>query len=203
MEDYKGNSNTNKQTEERKKATPISNAKDVKVKKSLASKFFAQDIKSTGKGVFEDVAIPGIKNLLVTMVKKGIDYLILGKYSPNSDGHTNYSSFGAARNVTYSNNGSSWGTQRPPAKASDVYSSKNIYEIYFEDRGTAEEVLERLKEALARYGMVSVLEFYDIIDKKCTPQENKYGWRTLDEAYVASKSEGYQIIFPKITVLED
>lgn len=206
MDKYNGNSNVSKKSEERESLDPVT--KDVKNKtNSLASKFFAQDLKSTTNGVVNDVLLPGIKNLAANFFKKFVDYLFLGGSSSNNrdTGYTNYSNFGIARNVTYSNNGYNYGQpqsqrQNNNASRSSLYS---LNDFIFKDRGEAEEVLSQMNSYISRYGSVSVLEFYDLIDQRSNPQDNKFGWRDLSNASVQRSSDGYWIDFPKIIVLED
>ena len=207
MDKYAGNSNVSKKGEERETLTPVT--KDVKNKtNSLASKFFAQDLKSTTNGVVNDVLLPGVKNLLANFFKKFVDYLFLGGSSGNNrDGsYTNYSNYSIARNVTYSNNSAyNYGQQQAPrqnnqASRSSLYS---LNDFVFKDRGEAEEVLSQMSGYITRYGSVSVLEFYDLIDQRSNPQDNKHGWKDLSNATVQRCAEGYWIDFPKIIVLED
>ena len=198
-----GNSNVSKKFEERETLSPVT--KDVKNKSnSLASKFFAQDLKSTTNGVVNDVLLPGIKNLAANFFKKFVDYLFLGGSATNTrdTSYTNYSSFGIARNVTYSNNSGYSQPQRQSNQASrsSLYS---LNDFIFKDRGEAEEVLSQMNSYIARYGSVSVLEFYDLIDQRSNPQDNKFGWRDLSNATVQRSPDGYWIDFPKIIVLED
>ena len=77
-----------------------------------------------------------------------------------------------------------------------------INEVIFNDRGEAEEVLLRLREIFNRYGVVSVSEFYELIDKSCDFTANKYGWRDLSNASVIHKGSRYCISFPKISPIE-
>ena len=205
MENFKGNSDALKKSEERRVTEPVTS--DVKVKSNgMASKFFAQDLKTTARGVTNDIMIPGIKNLIVNVLKKAVDYLFLGGSAPSNNGYgyTNYSSFGAAKNVTYSNGFNQlYNAARPaaaPATRSSIYS---VNEVLFTERGDAEEVLSQMNGLIQRYGMVSVLDFYDLIGQKCNPTDNKYGWKDLSSCNVLRAYDGYKIDFPRIIALED
>lgn len=204
MEQFKGNSDVSKQQSERAPIQPVTS--DVKVKKenSLARKFFAQDAKSTARGVNDDIVIPGLKNLIVNILKKSVDYLFLGRSAPN-DGYTRYGSVYPtnSRSVTYGSSSPSFGMVAPvqAQQRSSIYA---VNDILFNERGDAEEVLTRMNETIARYGMVSVLDFYDLINKSSmsTPTDNKYGWKDLSGARVDRSLEGYRILFPKVIPLE-
>lgn len=206
MENYGSNSNASKVVEatqtQKKFETPATENVKVKKENGLAKKFFAQDIKSTASGVANDVVIPGLKNLIVTILKKGVDYLFLGAgYStPNN---TNYSSYSVPRNISYAPgynpNQSSFGIQAANQKAS-IYA---VNDIVFNNRGDAEEVLSRMCEALQKYESVSVADFYDLIGKPSPNHtDNNYGWKNLSTATVDRTQDGYRIKFPRVIALD-
>lgn len=201
MEEFKGNSNASKQEAAREPIAPVTS--DVKVKKenSLAKKFFAQDAKSTARGVNDDIIIPGLKNLIVNILKKSVDYLFLGR-SAQTGSYTNYGSAYPSRSVSYGPT-PTFGMTAPihTQQRSSIYA---VNDILFNERGEAEEVLARMNELIVRYGMVSVLDFYDLINqsKMSNPTDNKYGWKDLNGAKVDRSLEGYRILFPKVIPLE-
>lgn len=204
MEEYKGNSDVSKQKfEEREPIKPVTSNVKVKKENSLAKKFFAQDAKSTARGVNDDIVIPGLKNLIVNILKKSVDYLFLGR-STNTGNYTNYGSIYPtnSRSITYRNDGG-FGMVAPvqAQQRSSIYA---VNDMEFEERADAEEVLSRMTEAINRYGMVSVLDFYDLINKSnmSTPTDNKYGWKDLSGAKVDRTLSGYRILFPRIIPLE-
>lgn len=204
MESFKGNSDAGKvaQPVEQRHEEPITTNVKVKNEESFIKKIFVSDLKTTTKSVTNDVIIPGAKNLIINILKKGIDYLFTGVYS-NSSGPTNYSGiYGGSKNVTFSphyTTGPASGPMFSPVPKSSIYS---INEVTFPDRGPAEEVLFRMKEIIAKYGMVSVLDFYDLINIKTSPTDNKYGWKDLTMASVVRAMDGYKISFPKVMPLE-
>lgn len=205
MDKFIGNPDAAKKPEERRVLEPVT--KDVKVKSSnnLASKLFAQDLKTTASGVANDVVFPGIKNLIVNIIKKAVDYLFLGtSYNNQSNGYgyTNYTSYGVpARNVSYSSGYSQQNQQRAETPTrSSIY---QVNDVVFRERGEAEETITQMIGLCQRYGMVSVLDFYDLVGLKTNQQDNKYGWRDLATASVVRVPDGYSINFPKIVVLED
>lgn len=205
MNEFKGNSDSSKKPEERRVKEPVTNA--VKVKSnSVAKKFFAQDFKTTAVGVTNDIMIPGIKNLIVNIIKKAVDYLFLGSYTQNSNSFTNYTSYSTPRNITYSNGGFVQQPGLPPRQQPVNATRSTIYavnDVAFNERGDAEEVLARMNELIQRYGMVSVLDFYDLIDQKCNATDNKYGWKDLSSASVTRAFDGYKIAFPRVITLEE
>ena len=199
MEKLKGNSIASKADNEpldNKKVTPVTNQVTVKKQNELCKfgkKLFTEDAKSAGEYVVNDVVVPNIKKLIVDIVKNAIDFFIYGgKSGGNNSG---------IRNVSYQN----YYTGRPSTTTQSTYNKPNIYainDVVFNDRGEAEAVLMRLKEAVERYGMVSVVDFYDCISQPSKYTDQKYGWRDLSSATVIRVNGGYSIQFPKVVPLD-
>ena len=199
MEDFKGNPNALKKPDERRITGPVT--KDVKVKPANSGgRFFAQDLKTTTRGVTNEVFIPGIKNLFVNVLKKFVDYLFLGGVSQSNNNYINYNSvLGTPARVTYSN-----GFNQPVAPQQPIRQSLySVNEVIFTDRGPAEQTLIEMNNTILRYGMVSVLDFYDLVGLPCKSTDNKYGWKNLETARVERTYDGYRIEFPRIIPLED
>ena len=211
MNEFTGNSDLKKAVQPNK-VEPVTT--NVIIKKEsgankLAKKFFAKDLKSTAAGVFNDIVIPGTKNLIVNILKRGVDYLFMGGSAPQQN-YTSYSSqyYGGgnipARNVSfspnYNPNAPIAGNPAPvEASASTVY---NVNSIWFQDRGQAEEVLARLKELIDKYGAASVADLYDLIGHAAPFTSNKFGWKDLSGAQLSGTFNGYHIIFPRIIPIE-
>ena len=73
-----------------------------------------------------------------------------------------------------------------------------VEDVYFPVRKTAEDVLEQMKKFIDMYGSVSVQDYYDLSEVKCSQFEStKFGWMSLKNAEVEyiSKS-GYIIDLP-------
>lgn len=194
MEELQGNSNASKRVEKEKLAPVTTN---VTVKKESAvskigKKFIAEDAKSAGAYVFESVVVPTIQKLITDGVKTFIDWIIYGR----SGGTTTR---GGVSHVSYS---SYYDKPKPTPQQTTRPSVYTVNEIIFDNRGDAEQVLLRLKEAVQRYGMVSVSDVYDLIDQQCEYTARKYGWRDLSTAEVIRKANGYIITFPKVVPLD-
>ena len=200
--DLKGNSNASK-TASAKQAPVTSN---VIVKKEsegakFKKKFFAEDVKTVGGHVLDSVIVPSLQKILSDIVKGGIDYLIYGSKGSRSNsgpGIISYSNYynrnGVIGAPTYTNpiNGNS---QRP----STLYS---VNEVVFPERADAEEVLLKMRESISSYGMVSVADFYDLINQRCSFTDQKWGWRDLRTADVIRVDDGFSIRFPRVAPLE-
>lgn len=88
------------------------------------------------------------------------------------------------------------------------YSNKNdrnrslsrfiIYNLIFDTRMDAENVLGSMRDIMSRYGVVSVADYYDIAGMSNYEFEaTKYGWTDLKNVQIISCKWGYRINFPK------
>lgn len=69
-------------------------------------------------------------------------------------------------------------------------------------RPEAELILERLFDILEKFEMVTVADFYDLLNEKATPQDEKYGWLALRGASIRRVRGGYLIDLPTPEVLD-
>ena len=69
--------------------------------------------------------------------------------------------------------------------------------MILDNRGEAEDVLSRMDELVATYGLVSVADFYDLVGITGNWTDNKYGWTDIRSANVVHVREGYIIKLPK------
>ena len=201
-DDLKGNSNASK-TVGVKQAPVTSNVivrKESEAEK-FKKKFFAEDVKTVGGHIFNSVIIPSIQKIITDTVKNGIDYLIYGSKGsrpgtgPGIISYSNYYNRNTvAVNPVYPSpiNGNN-----PPQPT--IYS---VNEVIFPERGEAEEVLLRMRESISSYGMVSVADFYDLINQRCSYTDQKWGWRDLRTADVIRVNDGFSIRFPRVAPIE-
>ena len=80
----------------------------------------------------------------------------------------------------------------------DAYYRKNVDNIRFDSRETAEGVLKSLTEIINVYGFVTVADMYDLVDLNATYTEQKYGWVDLKEAKIIRVRSGYKLLLPEI-----
>lgn len=175
----------------------------VKVDKSGEGKkflklFFAGSFIDALKYAFESVFIPYTKDAICRTSTNVVSYWV------NGDKPVQTNNIGANR-VSYWQ-GQSNRVVGYPSQTQVVKPVSNVYTygtLYFEDRGDAEAVLLRLKEALVQYHVVSVADLFDLAGEKSAFTDNKYGWRNLDNAHVTRTLEGrYVIDLPKAMPLD-
>ena len=79
---------------------------------------------------------------------------------------------------------------------------KAIAELYFETRGEAEDVLDRMREIVSNYGIVSVADLYELAGVVGNYTDQRYGWTGLRNTDVVRTRYGYQIRLPRAMVIE-
>lgn len=69
--------------------------------------------------------------------------------------------------------------------------------IIFQTRQDAENTLDSLKEMIELYGFISLADVCDLVGITPSYTDNKYGWRSLNNAKVVRSRYGYFIEVPK------
>ena len=75
--------------------------------------------------------------------------------------------------------------------------SHDFGEVILASRGEAEDVLDRMRELIAQFDVVTVEEFYDLVDITANFTDEKYGWDDLRHALVRHVRGGYMIDLPR------
>ena len=206
--DYQPNSNRfkeeQKQAAEKKRMTKVvTGAVQVKPKsgaRKFAEGFFAGDAASVKQHIRDEVIIPGAKELIWSIFTNALDMFLFpggGKHKYKDRFASEFISYSSISNK---NRGHSALASASSQKTTNVF---NFDSIVFTSRGDAEMVLQRLREEIRTYGVVSVLDLYDAIDRSAPFTANKYGWFSLDNASVErTRGGGYVIAFPKAVAID-
>ena len=201
MEEYASNSHKSKASEavsEKKVEKAISGVAKKKQKGSIqkfTDVFISEDMNSVKNYIFMDVVVPAVKKGISDIITNGIDMLLYGENGsqnrkPSAASKVSYRSY-------YDNNRS----DRSP-QVSRTRTGYNYDDIVLENRGEAEDVITRMDELVATYGMVSVADLYDLVGITCNYTDNKYGWTDVRSACVVRIREGYLIKMPKAMPLD-
>lgn len=194
MEEYKSNSHKLRRQEE---VEPIPEKKVEKVitgeakpkKKTGLQKmlnvFVAEDVDSVKSYIFEGLVVPAVKDIILDAVK-----MLLGI------GGSSKSRNAAASKVSYRRyyDDRDRRDYDRPARAKTGY---EYDDIVLDNRGESEDVLSRMDELIATYGIVSVADFYDLVGVTGSYTDNKYGWTDIRSASVVRVRDGYMIKMPK------
>lgn len=194
----------------RPKLEPV--AKTVRPKSS----FFKDSATNVGEYVLNEVALPGVKNVILDIVgvvgdsvKEGMTKLLFGDtVQPvrRSGGWTSYNSISRgmpSRTKAYP------GAVAASASTGSRY-SKPIGSPYgheklmFETREEAMEVLDRLWDAADQYEYVTVGDLKTLAGEKSTPNDEWYGWDVhgVNNAKIKRLRYGYIIQIEKPTNLK-
>lgn len=199
MDEYKPNSHRSKEAalapREKKIEKVVTSPVRTKQKtgaQKLAELILPEDIESMRSYLIKGILIPAGKKVLSEM----IDTFLYG-----SSGSTKKSS--TASKVSYRSYYEHPSERREPM-TTRTKTGFSYDEVIFDNRGEAEDVLSRMEEVIATYGMVSVGDFYDMVgitDENWTNQ--KYGWINLHTATVVRlPRDGYMIKLPKALPLD-
>ena len=195
MENYKPNSHkyresNNEKVKEKKIEKVVSGTAKVKKKseaKKFADVFITEDIENVKSYILMDVLVPAVKKAISDVVTNGIDMILYGE-----SGRTKKSSASKASYRNYYDRG-----KNDRGNSSGMRRAYDYDDIILDDRGEAEDVLERMYELIDTYDNVSVADYYDLLGVSSDYTDNKYGWTELPNSSVVRVKDGYKIRLPK------
>jgi hypothetical protein len=192
MEEYRSNSNKSKERGNEpipeKKVEKIVNG-PVKSKKKngiqrITNVFVPEDVDNVKSYILEDIIVPAVKDILLDTLKAFLGVNGHSGSKNNAAGKVSY------RKYYEESNRRDYGAAR----------TRTAYEyddVILDSRGEAEEVLARMDELIATYGIVSVADFYDLVGLTGNYTDNKYGWDNIRSAGVVRTRDGYMIKLPR------
>lgn len=201
MNDYKPNSNRFKEEQkeqaQEKRAEKVVTGKVIAKKKSglskIADEFISEDAKNIKSYVVGEVLIPSAKKIISEVVTNVVDMILYGgsrgggrRYTADTVSYTKYSS-------------------RDSRAYRDTRSYGGGYsydDITLSTRAEAEDVLLRMDEIMEQYGLVRVLDFYDLVGVTGNYTDNKYGWLNIRSAEIVRVRDGYKIKLPRAVPID-
>lgn len=203
MAEYAGNSNKAKEAAaeiqtERKVQKVVSGKVTTRENKGrkLTKLFIEEDVDSVKSHIFMDIFIPAAKRLISDIVRDGIDMMLYGE--PRGDKKKSGS------RVSYRD----YYDERNSSRDRGRYASTrdrfdNDDDIIFDSRGEAEAVLDEMDNMIARYGLVTVSDMYDMAGLTAPYTATKYGWTSLRNASVERvRGNGYVIKLSKASPID-
>ena len=168
----------------------------VKVRKKsgvrkFADVFISDDISNVKSYVVGDILVPSIKKAILGTV----DMILNG-------GGTKYSNRSETPKVSYRKY---YDDPRDEYGRRDEPWPKTRFdydELVFETRGQAEVVLDQMRGAIERYGLVTIGDMYDMADVTKPYTSNNYGWTSLRNADVQRVRDGYILRLPKASPID-
>lgn len=205
MENYKPNSHRSKE-EQKENGVEKKEIKKVvqgtaKVKKKgktskFASMFISEDATNVKSYIVADVLVPAAKKLISDIVKDGIEMILYGGVN-----HNKRSSGLRADYVSYNR----YSDRKYEDRRLDDSKSRYGYsydDVILETRGEAEEVLDAMDNIIEEYGMVSVMDLYDLVGITGQYTDNKYGWTNIRNSEPVRMRDGYMLKLPKAIPLK-
>jgi hypothetical protein len=186
--------NSHKYKEEQKAASERKIEKvvtgNVKTKKKLSGKIFnTGDMGDVKDYLIDEVAVPGVKNLILDFIIGGATRLLggKGKYARSSGGSK----------ISYRDYYDSPSSDRrqPAVTGGGRF---DMEDIIFPTRTDAEAVRDQMDEVIAKYGFVTVGDMYDMAGLPQPYTGQKYGWTSIVNSRVESVRDGYVIRLPKM-----
>lgn len=194
--DYKSNSHKSKTeaAQEKRVGKVVTGATKTRKKKEIhkiTDLIFAEDFATVKEFLIYDVAIPGIKNLVLDILIDGAIRTFGGSGSRRGSGARTSTDY-----VSYSR----YSDRRDRHSDRDTRSRSGFdYEdIIFESRGDAELARDAMDDMIDRYGVVTVADLYDMAEITPPFTANKYGWTNIRSAEPTRLREGgYVLKLPK------
>lgn len=197
MDEYKSNSHKSRQNQnddipEKKVEKVVSGSVKSKKKNGLqkiTNVFVPEDVDDVKSYIFEDIVVPAVKDIILDAVKAvlGVNNTYKGRSS--TAGKISYRKYYDDRD------------RRDRDTPSQIKRAYDYDDIIIENRGDAEEVLVRMDELIATYGLVSVADFYDLVGVSGNYTDNKYGWTDIRGATTVRVGDGYMIKLPRVKPL--
>lgn len=161
--------------------------------RKFADTFIQEDVDSVKSYIFGEVLIPALKKAISDVVTNGIDMMLYGE-----TGHSKKSSSKVSYSKYYERD-----DRRRRAGTSSFRGNYDYDDIIFDSRGEAEEVLMKMDELIDMYDFVSVADLYDLVGTTGNYTDNKYGWRSIENAKVVRIRDGYMLKLPRAVPLDD
>jgi hypothetical protein len=166
--------------------------------RKFAHTFFGGDARTAVEYMVSHVLIPAAKEAIVEAASSGFEKLVYGEARAKRGRPTS----GPMGYVAYNRQG-------PPVRPDDRPPMPNrlprqsrarhsFDDIIINTRQEAEEVLERMYDALGKYESVSVADLYELTGLRSDHTDHKWGWTNLQGASVARvRSGGYLLDLPE------
>jgi hypothetical protein len=209
-DEYPSNTRSNREPleVEDKKIESVVTTKVVQRKKTLGKRFketfIGGDARDAAEYVVLKLLMPAAKEAITDAVTQWIERMIFPdgsrgsgyrstpRSNSNGGGYVNYS--------RYSSSSSSSRREEPREDRSRSTSPRSMNDIIMATRPEALTVLKRMQDLAAKYGVISVAEFYSLVDVTGDWNTNAFGWNEYDLADVIVRRHsqgGYILDLPK------
>jgi hypothetical protein len=202
--DFPTNSHKAK-AEEPKNIKPVVTG-DVKRRKTPLGRRFAEtfvggDAKTVGNYIFFEVLIPAAKDTISDAFSQAVDRMLFGDRGVGrsrtissrmntSSGHVSYNRF--------SQNNTMRQQREQQAQGMSRRQQFKYEEVILETRAEGEDVLERMRDLVETYEVVTVADLYSLIGVSSEHTDGKWGWaHNVVEGRVTRVPGGYLLDLPR------
>ena len=195
MNEYKSNSDKAKNISEEKKIERVASGSIEKKKKSalgkMADLFLAQNPDDAYDDIVRDIVIPAIKQIFLD----SLTTLLNGRTSKSGGKGI------SAHRVSYRDfydKEERLDNYRYSGRSTNTLDYDNVI---FESLGDAELVLDSIEEAIDKYGMVSVADYYDLSGVEVSTRDypaHKYGWKDISGSRAVRTKDGWILKLPRV-----
>lgn len=203
--EFPGNSHTQKETAAppEKNLEKVVSGAVIKKSKPLGRKFkdifFGGDIRHVARYIAADVMLPAIRNMIVDTTTEGIRRTVYGESSRSrprtiSDYRPRVSYNTPANRIGRDPREAGYLPDQPPLSLRSQ--PHDVGQLILSSREEAELVLERLRDVIDTYGIVSVADLYDLLGLPTTHVDNKFGWTSLVNVDIRQDRQGYILELP-------
>lgn len=160
-----------------------------------------EEARDVGRGVFEDVVIPTMKDLFFDSIKEGAERAIYG----DTRGYSRRSSpVGRGRHTSYNRpvrREEPEPVRRPLERRER--STHDFSNLIFTRIQEAENVVTILLDTIDKYGSATVADFYNAMGMTPEFTDEAYGWESLRGVQVRKVRDGYILHLPRTIQLND
>lgn len=193
MAEYKPNSNRYKKELQKKQYRRVEKVAQGKVRRkkktktsSLKDIFISEDVEDVKSYIIMDVIVPTVKNTIVDVV----NMFLFGDTTKRKN------STGVSYNTIRSS------SNRNNRRNTSRVNRYDFDDIYFDTRGEAEKILDRMDDLLDSYNAVTVADFYELAGVTVNQTDYNYGWINLSRASIQRTREGYIINLPRVVAID-
>lgn len=164
--------------------------------RKIADIFISEDVSNVKNYIFMDVLVPAIKKAVYDIVTNGIDMFLYG-----GSGKVKNSSSGSR--VSYRNyyDQKNSGVVRNH-ETNRVHSGFEYEDVVFPSRGDAENAKQQMQDIVARYGIVTVNDLYEMAMLSAPYTSQKYGWMDISNVSVERVRDGYVLKLPRAVPID-
>lgn len=199
---YKAEQAASAENGEKKKIEKVVSGK-VKTRKKgfirmLTDFVMSEDVQNVKDHIINDIAIPMIKDAVYGVVQDSISMILFGETRRKRGGSV-------GSRVSYRDYYDD--RKRTDSRDEGYHRNRgfNIDDIVLDSRTDAEAVMDGLFETVDKYGIVTVGDLYDMVEKTAPYTANNYGWTkaALERSKAPSREhDGYVLNLPKPRALE-